>query len=1413
MKTNKIKGSCSKQLANNPNTPAPIFTFKPYDADHSPFYNNPENIDFVTYNGSLYVCVYDGSTYQAGSPSANNFLLLVEKGKDGRQGIDGKPGPVGPKPGYRMRFNGKQLEIFNEDGTREAVSDELVGPAWIPELHDHKIIWRINDDGSVPSDIDLDQLRPIEENPILFRLNSDNTKREDEETGPGYYIQWKREGNEHWTNLMSISELMNIALAGICFWKEPDKNGAKDVNGKVIERLHLGHKQVVKATYDSSKLGNKKIAEVVLGDVLFDAGEIPFPNYDDAIAALNSYICDLEEDLNAIHIPTKLSEFTNDVPYIRTVNGHAPDNDNGRFDLKVKTIDGNDIVGDAGDLALKKVNGYKLIKTLDDPDDIWINSVDAWDKETSDRKYQPKGNYVEKVQLNDNEPVAPVNGIVKLTIGDYNLTEYVKKTDLAKINNQVLYRGGNISINNWDSIGLEDVEIRVYSGKLQYRKKEDGSFGSWSDIMVISAGGNGEHVELKIENGSLYIKYNEGEFEKVGDIGSGTGSGDTVNGYVSARIDGSKLILTHQDGTNDQLTLPSSSSTSGITEAEVNSIIGRVLAGALVSAIPNYSTLRNNHNYFIRLNDLSSYATQEWVTSLIQEISGGSITVTTYRPFSVYTRTATTTAPTKPSVNDWKWFPSIDNKLHDASKTESEIEAGSLDTVNGWTNDVPNATDSLPYLWQSWNTFADKTGVTDSEWQEPALMTGSPGKDGKNGTNGKNGKNGTDGADGDSIKFIYKLINNRVDEPSKPNGTGASTPDGWNDDAQGISVDNPVEWYCYSTKTSNTWSTWNGPFRWSVWGENGVDGAGVQYIYCKSAITTTNDPSKLAKSVIDSDTYQNPTEEYVPQKGATLEGGKTLSQNWSKEPQGVTASEPNEYVCVRKRISNVWSAYTAPKLWAHYGTDSGSIHEVLPTYVIAPMSTTVTKDPNDENRITGEVTFKLLDSGTPEKTSVGSWLTASLISSNTPLTITNDSDIYTATVPNNIQADDSCVQISWYAGNDQKLLNTTTVIPLIVKGTNGQDGQDGQDGSAQGLNGKVMRISSYQDGKTYNNGNVAENGVFYVDVVRFNDEFYKIQDSISPSTVAGPPFNENDNKINEGWELFNKLGDVAISNLLANTAFINSLTSRQIVVTNGKNDIVAGMVSSTVIPNSELDGYEPGNVRIWAGKAKNNNLTTAPFTVTDTGIAKFGESSSSVTIVPNQSIAEIEGFGNINSSAIIVSGENGFVKMSAANGTTQTQTSTAPSLIMSRNDEVVINIGGTNVSHNVNSSYIKSNGKGYFSNQVETPTVNATTVIRKRRIQTVSSDDTTVTVENDTSDDAVIFNNHSGVTISVTSAETGSYFEIITIQQVNLYWEGFNSIRWLKNGSVQAIPSGRTYTLDPGRYTMTCIGNGMWYLV
>ena len=94
------------------------------------------------------------------------------------------------------------------------------------------------------------KLRPINERPILLRTNSDNTKLDAEVSGPANFIQWKYEGDENWTNLISIQELMNLAFAGMCTWEAAD--------GK----WHFGYKEVVKATYDSTKSGRRIINRV-----------------------------------------------------------------------------------------------------------------------------------------------------------------------------------------------------------------------------------------------------------------------------------------------------------------------------------------------------------------------------------------------------------------------------------------------------------------------------------------------------------------------------------------------------------------------------------------------------------------------------------------------------------------------------------------------------------------------------------------------------------------------------------------------------------------------------------------------------------------------------------------------------------------------------------------------------------------------------------------------------------------------------------------------------------------------------------------------------------------------------------------------------------------------------------------------
>ena len=85
------------------------------------------------------------------------------------------------------------------------------------------------------------------------------------------------------------------------------------------------------------------------------------------------------------------------------------------------------------------------------------------------------------------------------------------------------------------------------------------------------------------------------------------------------------------------------------------------------------------------------------------------------------------------------------------------------------------------------------------------------------------------------------------------------------------------------------------------------------------------------------------------------------------------------------------------------------------------------------------------------------------------------------------------------------------------------------------------------------------------------------------------------------WSEFSIMGDAAFHNLLVeNAAYIESLSSKQVVITDN-NNIVAGMTSGT-ISGTELDGeVTPGNIRIWAGATENGNLATAPFTVDKDG--------------------------------------------------------------------------------------------------------------------------------------------------------------------------------------------------------------------
>lgn len=215
MVKNRLKGGIP--LAGDPEVKMPKFNFSDYDGSgRTVYHNNDEYIDFVTYNGALYVCMVPTIAPTTSAPN-EGFLKLVDKGEVGPKGTPGRDGASAIAPRIGANFINDQLAVTVNDRT-VAVSPSLTGPSWKPVREGDHLTWELTDDRESPDDINLMDLRPVDKCPLLLRVDSDNTKRSDEVSGPARFIQWKYEGDKYWTNLISISELMNLALCGICFW-------------------------------------------------------------------------------------------------------------------------------------------------------------------------------------------------------------------------------------------------------------------------------------------------------------------------------------------------------------------------------------------------------------------------------------------------------------------------------------------------------------------------------------------------------------------------------------------------------------------------------------------------------------------------------------------------------------------------------------------------------------------------------------------------------------------------------------------------------------------------------------------------------------------------------------------------------------------------------------------------------------------------------------------------------------------------------------------------------------------------------------------------------------------------------------------------------------------------------------------
>lgn len=245
------------------------------------------------------------------------------------------------------------------------------------------------------------------------------------------------------------------------------------------------------------------------------------------------------------------------------------------------------------------------------------------------------------------------------------------------------------------------------------------------------------------------------------------------------------------------------------------------------------------------------------------------------------------------------------------------------------------------------------------------------------------------------------------------------------------------------------------------------------------------------------------------------------------------------------------------------------------------------------------------------------------LNSNSRTSLQHDSDHWTVTVNTTVQSKSSTITI--YAENKNGAHLTSMTIPVSSSGDKGDPG-DGSIG--QTFKGSPLRIvGAWASGKKYYDGKRdAENGIFYQDVVLYENMYY-----VCVNTDTG----ESDHwvmtpDVATYFQKFAVTENFVSDKIIANQAYVKELSSEEVVIMDG-DAIVAGMTSSKAIDSkSDLNGKvtNKGGVRIWAGKMQTTgDLTTAYTTIDSNGsiVMQNIQQGKSIKLNPQQCSFKIIG--------------------------------------------------------------------------------------------------------------------------------------------------------------------------------------------
>lgn len=236
------------------------------------------------------------------------------------------------------------------------------------------------------------------------------------------------------------------------------------------------------------------------------------------------------------------------------------------------------------------------------------------------------------------------------------------------------------------------------------------------------------------------------------------------------------------------------------------------------------------------------------------------------------------------------------------SETNPGTPASSVTLDNlptGWSK-TATTPDKGKYTWMSQRYVVD--GVYQGYWTYPIRITGADGENGK---------------DGNNINFIYKRTTTNS-KPSAPSYSSNATSDyqtnddytgasdsGWTKSPTGVDKNNMYEWVATRTKTDGKWGSYTVAL-WSKWGETGMDGDGVEYIFYLS--NSSSAPDNPAPSNWSSNSSYQENDWYPT--------------GWTDDPKAVTSSKPYQFVSQRKGHKGAWGKFSDPVLWSVYPSSS-----------------------------------------------------------------------------------------------------------------------------------------------------------------------------------------------------------------------------------------------------------------------------------------------------------------------------------------------------------------------------------------------------------------------------------------------------------------------------------------------------------